>query len=509
MFFCSSFFNPQGISQVQKLLKPVNWDSVAIWKEKINSSPDSIKYHHAYLKAIGWVGELYWYSEKYKSRFDSTEAEMSSQYAKWIEQFPNSSNVYQAIGTAYYESESPKATAYLKKVIQLNPRAAETYLQLAIDAERWGDKQAAQEYMRLASVTDPENPAYSFYYAMYFDEIDLNIFKEKIFALVAKFPAHERGAQGLYWLGYNMKSAEEKIKIYEELRNKYPPEKFSWSSSGMFSLFDQYLFTKRYSDAAALAELLKAKQGWQDNLLFAKGLSHLNDLLGRKEYKAAYDSISKLKAARFSKFANNLALLEAELADKTGNTESGYKKLLSLQAKEPTDELYSAIMELAGRLNKDKKTVNEDLWEIRKKTIKPATSFELGLYTSEKKLKLEDLRGKVVLITFWFPGCGPCRAEFPHFENVVKKFSNKELTYLGINVFPKQDDYVTPFMKGTKYSFIPLRGTSEWAEKAYNVRGEPTNFLIDKEGNIVFANFRTDQDNERTLELMIESLLNK
>ena len=62
-------------------------------------------------------------------------------------------------------------------------------------------------------------------------------------------------------------------------------------------------------------------------------------------------------------------------------------------------------------------------------------------------------------------------------------------------------------MKGTGYSFIPLRATSDWAQEKYGVRGEPTNFLIDKEGNIVFANFRIDQDNEQTLELMIRSLL--
>jgi peroxiredoxin len=62
-------------------------------------------------------------------------------------------------------------------------------------------------------------------------------------------------------------------------------------------------------------------------------------------------------------------------------------------------------------------------------------------------------------------------------------------------------------MKATKYSFTPLKATSVWAEKHFGVRGQPTNFLLDKEGNIVFANFRTDQHNERTLEIMIDSLL--
>jgi hypothetical protein len=92
---------------------------------------------------------------------------------------------------------------------------------------------------------------------------------------------------------------------------------------------------------------------------------------------------------------------------------------------------------------------------------------------------------------------------------VVKKFSQKNLAYLGINVLPNQDDYVMPFMKKTKYSFTPLKSTNDWAEKYYNVKGQPTNFLLDKEGNIVFAYFRTNQENERTLELMIDSLINQ
>jgi hypothetical protein len=83
------------------------------------------------------------------------------------------------------------------------------------------------------------------------------------------------------------------------------------------------------------------------------------------------------------------------------------------------------------------------------------------------------------------------------------------VVYVGINVTPEQDDYVLPFMEGTKYSFIPLRGNSDWAAKTYKVRGEPTNFLIDGDGQIVFSNFTINGNNERMLELMIGSMLSK
>jgi len=131
----------------------------------------------------------------------------------------------------------------------------------------------------------------------------------------------------------------------------------------------------------------------------------------------------------------------------------------------------------------------------------------LGLYTSDKKAALADYKGKVVLLTFWFPGCGPCRAEFPHFENVLKRFQGKNIVYLAVNVDPIQDDYVLPFLQGTGYSFVPLRGTAEWAAQTYKVSGQPTNFLIDGHGRIVFSNFQISENNERKLELMIASML--
>ena len=92
---------------------------------------------------------------------------------------------------------------------------------------------------------------------------------------------------------------------------------------------------------------------------------------------------------------------------------------------------------------------------------------------------------------------------------MINEFKGENVVYVGINVIPEQDTYVLPFMKNTKYSFIPLRGNSEFAAKYYGVRGEPTNFLIDKDGKIIFKHFRIDNSNHRTLELMIASLLRK
>jgi thiol-disulfide isomerase/thioredoxin len=114
----------------------------------------------------------------------------------------------------------------------------------------------------------------------------------------------------------------------------------------------------------------------------------------------------------------------------------------------------------------------------------------------------------VVLLTFWFPGCGPCRGEFPHFQEVLKKFKGQDIAYVGINVVPGQDPYVLPFMQSSGYSFTPLRDKDQMAQKAYHVRGEPSNYLIDRDGHIIFSDFMIQSPRaQRMLELMIGSLV--
>ncbi|MFZ9386620.1 MAG: redoxin domain-containing protein [Chitinophagaceae bacterium] len=502
-------FNHSYSQQQAKPPVPIDWNEVDQWKRKVEAHPDSLGFHTAFIKSFGWSGNLFVLERDYKSRYDSAEAMLDKQYKIWISQFPKVFAVHYAVGSAYWDHESPKATPYLKRAAELDPKNADAFFKLSIDAERWGDNNAGIEYMRLASEADPSNPAYFFYYANSFRSTDLDFYHTKVNELVRRFPEHERGAQGLYWLGNDTKGAENKIKVYEELRLKYPPEKFSWSESGMYGLFEQYLYTNQYEKAISLSESLILKRGWSEMNEFAKKYSAIQSDIHAAKYKEAYDSVMRLKISRLPYFADKVVLLEAVLAEKTGHPESGYQKLLQAYAKTPTPELDEYIATFAKKTGKDETSVKRDIWGIRAKTTKPAYPFDLGLYTSEKNAKLSDYKGKVILLTFWFPGCGPCRAEFPHFENVVKKYSPEQLVYLGINVLPNQDDYVLPFMRGTKYSFIPLKATSEWAAKHYGVKGEPTNFLLDQEGNIVFANFRIGQNNETTLELMINSLLEK
>ena len=42
-----------------------------------------------------------------------------------------------------------------------------------------------------------------------------------------------------------------------------------------------------------------------------------------------------------------------------------------------------------------------------------------------KRISLDDLKGKVVLIDFWATWCGPCVEALPHMRDIVKKFNGE------------------------------------------------------------------------------------
>ncbi|HVX49210.1 MAG TPA: redoxin domain-containing protein [Chitinophagaceae bacterium] len=432
-----------------------------------------------------------------------------AQLNEWITRYPKSVIFPYALGENYYNAESPKAKPYLLKVVALQPNNAEVYLMLSIDAERWGDNAGARAYMGKAATADTANPAYAFYYADSFRDIDTAEWHKKTWELVKRFPASERGAQGLYWLAQRSHSNKEKIAIGEQLKKLYPPDKFNWSASGMSNLFDVYIQEGMTDKAIALAEAMGDNDDFGQKLLLAKSIVAISALASEKKFDEALAKTAQLKTSRYSGAANTVALFKARILDAAGFTAKAYDSLVLVQAKNPDDAIYAVIANYGSKLGKSNTQIEKDIWAIRNQFTKPAPAFSLGTYTSAAKARLEDYKGKVVLLTFWFPGCGPCRGEMPHFENVLRKYTMSDIAYLGINVLPEQDEYVLPFMKGTKYSFTPLRGTEQWAKDVYKVHGEPTNFLIDRQGQVVYSNFTIDGNNEHLLELMINSLVDK
>jgi peroxiredoxin len=428
------------------------------------------------------------------------------QYRGWIKKNPKSVNIPLAIGTAYYKAEMSQAREFLLKASELEPQNAKIWFMLSADAFNRGQTAVQKQYMEKAATADPSNAGYAYSCLSSSKDENPDLYKLRAMEFVKRFPKDERGAQILYWLGEDAIDIGEKIDYMEELRKIYPPKEYRWSSYGMTTLADSYLQIDPVK-ALALINTMGDKEDWQIRKGIALQLIKSNEFEKKRNYNEAITELDKIKLPKFNYIDEFVALKKASLQAKTGNIKIAYESLAEKAAKLPTDQLNNALELYGKEMGKDNGQIKDDVKAIRANKAIPAHPFNLSLYTSKDSLNLDDLKGKVVLLTFWFPACGPCRQEFRHFQSVINKLNRKDIAYVGINVFPTQDPYVLPFMKNTKYSFIPLHGSQEFADKAYGVQSEPENFLIDKDGKIIFKNFTINQKNHRTLELMITSLL--
>ena len=217
-------------------------------KADVEAHPDSLSLHDSYIKAFEKSIPGFGYKNA-----DSVMALLEPQYAAWMQRFPQSAVVPFALGHTYANAESPRAKPFLQKAVSLDPKLAEAYLDLSIDAERWGDFNASRAYLKDAVDVEPSNPDYAFYYACTFETSDPDAYRRLSQDVVRKFPDSERGAQALYWLAARSTDEQYKVSIYEEQRSKFPPGKFNWSASGMSDYFDLLLQTDP-AKALALAQ---------------------------------------------------------------------------------------------------------------------------------------------------------------------------------------------------------------------------------------------------------------
>lgn len=97
--------------------------------------------------------------------------------------------------------------------------------------------------------------------------------------------------------------------------------------------------------------------------------------------------------------------------------------------------------------------------------------------------KLSDLRGKIVVLNFWFTKCGPCITEIPDLNKLVDLYTEKEVVFLAITFNKKE--IVRSFLKKHPFNYTILANAST-AINIYGVRSFPTNMVINKKGEIVF-----------------------
>lgn len=139
--------------------------------------------------------------------------------------------------------------------------------------------------------------------------------------------------------------------------------------------------------------------------------------------------------------------------------------------------------------------------QFRKKLIddnplakgKIAPDFEELKTDGKTKMKLSDLKGKVVLIDFWASWCGPCRAENPNVVKTYAKYKDAGFTVMSVSLDSDKTKWLSAIEKDGLVWPNHVSDLGGWNSKVpqkYGVKSIPLTILIDKEGKIINTNLR-------------------
>lgn len=122
--------------------------------------------------------------------------------------------------------------------------------------------------------------------------------------------------------------------------------------------------------------------------------------------------------------------------------------------------------------------------------------------------RLQDYRGKVLLLTFFYSDCAPCVAEMPYIQNVYEdpQYAG-QIEFFGID--PQDPYFVFSQFRIIRHpelglTFPLLYALQRGVREAYNVIPFPTNIFIDQTGRVRYREAGVD---EELLRNRIETML--
>jgi peroxiredoxin len=133
----------------------------------------------------------------------------------------------------------------------------------------------------------------------------------------------------------------------------------------------------------------------------------------------------------------------------------------------------------------------------------PAPLFEVKDLKG-KTVDLAALKGKIVVLNFWFVECKPCVSEIPELNDLVFDFQKEELVFMALGL--NKAEQLKKFLKKTPFNYQIVPDAMEVATQ-FGVTGFPTSVVIDQNGIIRYISLGVGPENKEKLAAAIRLLI--
>jgi len=142
--------------------------------------------------------------------------------------------------------------------------------------------------------------------------------------------------------------------------------------------------------------------------------------------------------------------------------------------------------------------------------VQQAPEFQgIDQWLNSPPLKLEVLRGKVVLVDFWTYTCINCLNHLPYVKEWNEKYKDKGLVVVGVHTpefaYEKSTKNVQDAIQRLQIRHAVAQDNHYATWKAFRNQYWPAVYLIDKQGRIVYSHF--GEGSYGTTEKKIQALL--